>query len=106
MASVSTSRVTLGALFGTVTTAANTVSTTLAGIDKSAGMFNAAVENAAINQQIRHKLDRGTFERTYAMQKALELDSIEQEILNTVGNDPSRQASFNARLSELQELLK
>ena len=103
---VANSRMTLGAVLGTVQTTAFAVSETMSGLSNSAGMFNAAVVNARVKQEKRHKADLATFEDLYTLEKAREIETMKAEIFDWIGNDEDRQASFNETLSKLRAALK
>ena len=59
--SQATARMSVGALFGTVVNAAETVSGALNTVNNAVGMLNAYVENAASEQQARILNDKATF---------------------------------------------
>ena len=59
--SQATARLSMGALFGTVVSVAETASNTLNVASNAVGMLNAYVENAAKEQQARFKNDEATF---------------------------------------------
>ena len=92
---IANSRMTMAALLGTVTSTAAAITTTVSGIEGAVGMFNAAVQNARTNQSVRHELDQETYESTYTLQKAAEVEKIEHEIRSNLSQDAARQASFN-----------
>lgn len=103
---VANSRMTLGAVLGTVQTTAFAVSETMSGLSNSAGMFNAAVVNARSKQALRHKADIATFEDLYTLEKAREIETMKSEIFDWIGQDESRQESFNETLAKLRAALK
>lgn len=105
MANLANSRMTFGAVLGAIQTSAFAVSSSVEGIGNTAGMFNAAVKNAAVKQSIRHKIDIGTYEKTYSREKALEVFQLEQKIQKEF-NSEADIASFNKIHDELLALLK
>ncbi len=106
MANIANTRVTVGALLGTVTTAASTVTNTFDALNKGIGMLNTAVNDAAFRQDKRSKVDRHLYVnnliRDTAQQEA-EATVRSQEFLD---NNPKAAAHFKASFDELTELLK
>lgn len=102
---VSNSRMTFGAILGTVQSTAHAVSSTMQGLSSSAGMFNAAVENARHKQELRHKADRATFRKIYALEKTQEIETLKQQVYDWLGNDEARKKSFAATLAEIEDAL-
>lgn len=102
---ISNSRMTFGAVLGTVQTTAFAVSNTMQGLSNSAGMFNAAVENARHKQALRHKADQATFKKIYALEKTREIETLKQEVYEWLGNDEARKKSFAATLAEIEDAL-
>lgn len=69
---MASSRLTFGAILNTVTTTANTVTTTLDAANKSVGILTAFVDKAATEQRVRHVADQETFLETLIKEKAEE----------------------------------
>lgn len=104
--SVSTSRMTFGAVLGTVQTTAFAVSETMQGLSNSAGMFNATVLHAKSKQALRHKADQVSFVELYSLEKAREIETIKHEVYEWLGNDEARKASFSETLKTIKDALK
>lgn len=98
---MSTTRSTYGSLLGTITTAANAVTSTLSTIDTSIGMAATAIEDAARRQAARSKLDAHSYKRQIATEKAQELEVLDQSILDWLDGDEARTNRFNATYAEL-----
>lgn len=101
-ASIANSRMTVAALFGTVTTTANAATQTVSGIADAASLFSSAMENMRTNQAARHAADQETYIDVYSLEKAAEVEKIQHEIRSSLSSDPARQASFN----ELHDRIK
>lgn len=67
---MSTARLTMGSLFGTVVTAAETASGALNTVANTVGMLNAYVENAAHQQQARFKNEEARFTKQLVIEGA------------------------------------
>lgn len=70
---MSTARLTLGSIFETVNTAANTATGVLNGASASVGMLNSYVQKAAAEQALRHTADKKSFTLSLIREKAQEL---------------------------------
>lgn len=106
MANIANTRVTVGALLGTVTTAASTVTNTFDALNKGIGMLNTAVNDAAFRQDNRSKIDRHLYVnnliRDTAQQEA-EANVRSEEFLK---NNPAAAKHYAASYDELSALLK
>ena len=68
--SQATARLTLGSLFGTVVTAAETITGVLDTVSNGVGMLNSYVENAACEQQARILNDKARFQKQLVIEGA------------------------------------
>lgn len=98
-------RSTYGSLLGTITTAANAVTNTLSTLDTTIGMAATAIDDAARRQKARSKLDEHAYKRTIATEKAMELETLDQSILDWLDGDEGRTTRFNKTLAELTAVL-
>lgn len=99
------SRTTFGALLGTITVAANTLTNTLSTVDTSIGMVTTTVEDAARRQQARSKLDAHAYKQNIVTEKSMELELAKEQVLDWCSESPDREARFNATYSELMAVL-
>lgn len=103
---MSTARMTVGALLGTVTTTANAVTGTVNGIAKGVGMFDTWIDQLATEQRIRaigHKERAKTMiAQDLAMEEAERIVSIEE----FCSKSPSHLSHFQTAHSKYEALLK
>ena len=102
---MTTSRTTMAALFGTITTAANTLTGTLSTIDTSIGMVTTAVQDAARRQDARSKLDATAYKRVIATEKAMELELQHESVIDWCSQAPDRADRFKVTYDELLKVL-
>ena len=67
---MSTTRLTFGAVLGTVQNAATTVTTTLDAVNNGVGMLSSFVTEASINQKLRNVADREDFLENLIQERA------------------------------------
>lgn len=101
---MTTSRVTLGAVLGTVAAAASTVSSVFETADKAVGMANTYVSDAATKQQIRSKLGMSGFAEQTMEDMALEEASRKRKIIDLI-KDPIDQQLYDNSYNRLQAVL-
>lgn len=106
MASIATSRATVGSIFGAVTQAATTVSSTFDAANKAVGMLNTTITDAAERQQIRSKLDMAIFEKTLHQDKAKELAESRVELKKYMSTSTDHAECYQKAFEELEEFLK
>ena len=102
---MATSRTTFGSILNTITTAADMLTTTLNTIDTSVGMASTAIDDAARRQQARSKLDAHSYKRVIATEKAQELESLDQSVIDWLDGDSERTARFDKTYAELMAAL-
>jgi hypothetical protein len=102
--STATARLTIGAVLGTVGSAANTVSTVLGGVTKSVSMLDQFLDDAIEKQQARSIVDMADFESSLAEEKAQEMAERQLQVLQfckqSVRHGELYEANFN-RISDL-----
>ena len=98
---MATSRSTISALFGTVTTAANTVTRSLASVDTAVGMASTAIEDAARRQKARSKLDEKSYKVVIATEKAMELELQKESVIDWCEQVEGRAERFKSTYDEL-----
>lgn len=103
--STATSRMTIGALFGAIATAANTASNTLNAVNDGVEMLNRTISVAAQKQKIDHKLDLIEYERTVTIQAAQRIQEHDDQIEDWIASRPGRAQSFQKTLEEVQTAL-
>lgn len=101
---MTTSRVTLGAVLGTVAAAASTVSSVFETADKAVGMANTYVTDAATKQQIRSKLGMSGFAEQTIEEMALDEAARKRRIKDLI-KDPDDQVLFTQSYNRLQAVL-
>ena len=103
--STATSRNALGSLFGTVSTAANTLTSTLDAATKGIGMANAAVTSMAQKQAVRIKLDEAIFQATVHQDKAQELASSRIRMKTFMDQSKAHKDAYLEAYQELEAVL-
>ena len=103
--SVATSRMTIGALLGTVTTAATTVTSTLDTASAAVGMLNATVTKAAKEQSIRHAVDVNEFKNRLVVEVSMQRAQRERAVV-TFCEDKVNKQLYEAAHNELTALIK
>lgn len=99
-------RLTFGAILGTVQTTANTVSNTLDAANKGVGMLNKLVSDAAARQDTRSKLDSAIFSATLHQEKAKELAESRRSIDEYIAQSARHKELYESAYNELADILK
>jgi hypothetical protein len=97
-----TARMSLGAIFGAVSTAANTLSNTLGAINDGADMLNKTIADASERQRISSKQDMAAFKETYALETAQRVQEFHDTISDWVDQRPDRAVKFQSTFDRLQ----
>jgi hypothetical protein len=92
---MSTSRFTLGSILTTVSTTANTLTSTISSVGKGAEMLNAFVEKQAKEQAYRYDLEHKVFQETTKVELADQLATSAKTIDAKKHKDPAYAASFD-----------
>lgn len=100
----STARLTMGSLFGTVVTAAETVSGALGTVSNTVGMLNAYVENAAKQQQARFKNEDARFTKTLVIEGAQAEAEMELGVIAYCKKSDDHKVQFEKALAKYAKL--
>ena len=101
----SSSRKALGAIMGTVTTTANTVTSTIDAANKGVGMLNKMVSDAADRQQTRSVLDNHIYTATLHQEKAKELTESRLEVKKFMSQSDDHADMYQTSFQELASIL-
>jgi hypothetical protein len=102
MTTVASTRMTLGALFGAITTTANTLSNSLGAINDGVEMLNKTIADASKRQQISSRQDMAAFKEQYALETAQRVQEFHDTIGDWIDQRPGRAEKFQATLERLQ----
>ena len=105
MSNQANARATLAAVLGTIQTTAHTVTSTLDAANKSVGMLNKLVTDAAKRQDVRSKLDMAIFTATVHQEKAQELTESRINVDNYVAKSPRHKELYQSAYNELAAIL-
>jgi hypothetical protein len=94
-------RVTLGAVFGAVTGAADAVTNSLGAANMAVGMLNRSVNDAAQRQVVRSNYDNKVFAATVKQEKAKELTMSRLEIKQFIAQSEDHADLYAAAFDEL-----
>lgn len=105
MSNQTNSRQALAAIMGTVQTTAHTVTSTFDAANKSIGMLNTMVSNAANRQNIRSSLDNAIFKATLHQEKAQELTESRLKVKEFLSKSQDHHDMYQAAYQELGAVL-
>ena len=105
MAAHATSRTTVGALLGTVTVAAHSLTNGLSVIDTGFGMAKTAADDAAARQSVRSKIDSEVHRETILKEKTMELEMQTESINDWLAEKSDRADRFNSTYARLEAAL-
>lgn len=105
MSTQSSSRQALGAIMGTVTTTAQTVTSTIDAANKGVGMLNKMVSDAAERQQTRSVLDNHIYTATLHQEKAKELTESRRTVDEYIKQSPRHAELYSSAFNELASIL-
>lgn len=103
---MSSTRLTLGAVLGTVQTTANTLTGTLEAVNAGVGMLNTFVTGAAENQRIRAIADKEVFVESLIKEKAMEESLADLKIKKYMSQSQDHAETFSSNYSKFQSLLR
>ncbi len=103
---MATTRLTFGAVLGTIQNTANTVNSTLDTVNTAVGMAHHFVKEAADKQQKRSIIDMATFEKNMIREKELEQAELDEKIVSICKQNSVIQAAFDSYSKEFEALLK
>jgi hypothetical protein len=95
-------RMTLGALFGAITTTANTVSNSLGAINDGVEMLNKTISDASKRQQISSKQDMAAFKEQYALETAQRVQEFHDTLEDWMEQRPNRREKFQQTYDRIQ----
>lgn len=98
-------RLTIGALFGAVTTAANSVTSLLDVTTQGVGMVSTFVGDAATKQSIRSVVDMHGFEAALQEEKAQEMSARQLEIIKFVNISEDHQTLYKKNYDAIGSIL-
>lgn len=100
-----TTRTAIGALLGTITVAAGSLTNGISVIDTGFSMVKTAADDAKRRQDTRSKLDGVTYQETILREKTMELEMQVETINAWIDQNPDRKERFNETYSRLQAAL-
>jgi hypothetical protein len=103
MATTSSLRATVGSVLGTVTTAAQSVSSVFDAVSGGIGMANTYVQNAAEKQATQIDYEMADFEAHVHSTVAIERTRNNREIARFLDEDPANRDEFETIFSDLAE---
>lgn len=103
---MSTARLTIKSLLGTINTTATTVTNVVSVVNDSVGMVNAYVSSESQKQRVTLKANSLTFKRKLQETIALEEMNRRVEITQATNKSPEHLAYFQSAYAEIEEALK
>jgi hypothetical protein len=105
VSNIATGRMTIGALFGTISTTANAISGVVGTAAAGVGMLDSFVKKELKEQETRHFLEGLVFEEN--LSKELSLEQAQKDIVFDQFCDSSTRNAqlFNSHLTRLQDAL-
>lgn len=97
-----TARMSLGALFGAITVASNTISNTLGAINDGVEILNKTVSDASERQQHTSKEDMAAFKETYSLESTQRVQEFHDTLEDWMNQRPGRAEKFQATYDRLQ----
>ena len=104
--SISNARMSIGAIFGSITATAVAVTNTIDTLNDGIGMLNLTVSDAAYAQKLRSTAERHSLKATILEEKSKERTIHQENIQNWASENPIRLASYQENYNQLQDLLK
>ena len=101
---MSTTRLTFGAVLGSVNAAAGTITSTLDTATKAVGMLNRFVSDAADKQALRSKVDMHEFKNVLVEQKAME-EATRKKAIEEFCKDSTNAKHYKAAYDRLAQLV-
>lgn len=103
--SVANTRMTLGAVLGTIATTANTVTSTFDAVNKAIGMGNTAVSAAASRQKLRVSVDEHTYKTTLIREKAQEETEAKLKVLEFCAQSSDHADLYQSSFDDLMAVI-
>ena len=102
--SIANTRMTFGAVLGTVNEAATTVAATLSTASKAVGMLNRFVTDAADKQALRSKVDMHEFKTVLVEEKAM-AEALRKKSIEEFCKDATNAKHYSAAYDRLAEIV-
>ena len=102
--SVANTRMTFGAVLGTINEAATTVTATLSTASKAVGMLNRFVTDAADKQALRSKVDMYEFKTILVEEKAM-TEALRKKSIEEFCKDSTNAKHYSAAYDRLAEIV-
>lgn len=99
---MATARMTLGNVFGSISTAAETVTTTLNAASAGVGMLTAFVDKAAQDQKDRYALDSKTSREQLLIEKSQEIADMKVGVLTYCAKSKDHAQAFTEAYADLK----
>ena len=103
---MSTARLTLGSILGTVNTTASTITSTLDAAGKAIGMLNNYVDNAAAHQKARIAVDNEDFIESLIREKAQERTESTLRAQKYISQSPEHASAYKEAYETYSKLLR
>lgn len=103
---MSTTRLSFGAVLGTVQSAATTVTTTLDTVAVAVGMATTFVTQAADNQRLRQIADREDFVENLIMEKSEQRTLSNLKVEKLISKSPDHAKHYSAAYAKFTKLLR
>lgn len=104
--SMSNTGMTLGSIFGAITTTANTFSNSLDAVNNGVGMLNKMVTDAAQRQSIDSKLDMANYKKLAIQTKSQDLATSRLQAKTWMAQSPDHASMYEQAFSELNSLFE
>lgn len=101
----STARLTIAALFGAVSTAANSLTSVLDATTDGVGMIHTFVRDASTKQSIRSVVDMAVFEGALHEEKSQEIADRRNQVLSYCAQSAQHNTLYQAAYSEIGAIL-
>ena len=101
-----TSRMTLGALFGAVTTMADTISNTVGALNDGVEMINKTISDASERQKIRSETDMAVFERLYHLEATQRVQEFQDTLEDWMDSRDGRREKYKSTFDQLQKAIE
>lgn len=100
---MSTARMSLGALFSAITTAANTAANTLNAVNDGVEMLNRTITTASKKQAVDHKFDLARYELEAGITAAKAAQEFQDNLDAWLDEEPNRREKFQQTYKTLLE---
>lgn len=101
---MATSRITLGAVLGTVQEAAAATTTTLNSVTQGVGMLNRFIAKHSEEQRVTYALDMEDFRKKLLQEKSME-DAERKKVVREYCKDPENKSAYEESYNRLSAIL-